>query len=373
MQTQSTRRNRRLFSLAAIAVIFLVMMVAAYVLSQDNETDDTGKRTGDAPAAQPTVEDINGDVQVTPAPTAVPLARVTLFMSYIPSVQFAPVYVAAERGYFEDEGIDIRLENSFNEADGVDRIARNDLQFGLISGEQIVLARAQGRPVVYVFEWYHRFPVGIVSPADAGITTPGDLAGKVVGVPGPYGASYMGLRALLAAGDLAEDDLGELRSIGFTAPENVCTREVDAAVVYIANEPLTIEKDCFPVNVIEVSNYVQLVSNGLVTNEQTIRDNPDLVRGMVRAIQRGLADTIADPDTAFEIAVPEYVPDLPDDQYDTQRQVLYNSVALWQSNDLGRTTPDAWGATQEIMLETGLLAAPLDDLAACYDMQFLPE
>ncbi len=343
MQTQSMRSRYRLISVALILVIVAGLFVMAIVLSGD---DDDGDADG---------------------------TRVTLFMSYIPSVQFAPVYVAAERGYFADEGISIAFENSLNEADGVERIANNDLQFGLVSGEQVVLARAQERPMVYVFEWYHRFPVGIVSPADAGIAAPEDLAGRVVGVPGPQGASYIGLRALLAAGDLTEDDLDELRSIGFSAPENVCVGEVEAAVVYIVNEPLTIEADCFPVNVIEVSDYVQLVSNGLVTNEQTIRDKPDLVRGMVRAIQRGIADTIADPDAAFEIAMPEYVPDLPDDQYATQRQVLYNSVALWESDDLGRTNPDAWVATEQILLGTGLLTAPLDDLAASYDMQFLPE
>jgi NitT/TauT family transport system substrate-binding protein len=344
MPTLSTRQ-RRLLSVAVILVIVAGLLIAAIVLSGD---DDNGATSDGG-------------------------TRVTLFMSYIPSVQFAPIYVAAERGYFADEGINIAFENNYNEADGVERIANNDLQFGLISGEQVVLARAQARPIVYVFEWYHRFPVGIVSAADANITTPQDLAGRVVGVPGPYGASYMGLRALLEAGDLTEGDLDELRSIGFGAPEIVCAGDVDAAAVYIVNEPLTIENDCFPVNVIEVSDYVQLVANGLVTNEQTIRDNPDLVRGMVRAIQRGLADTVADPDTAFEISVPEYVSDLPEDQYDTQRQVLRNSVSLWKSDDLGRTSPEAWIMTQAILLDTGLMAEPLDDLAASYDMQFLPE
>ncbi len=335
-------RNRRLILVGVISVLVIVLLIAAYVLSSDDES--SGEQT-----------------------------RITLFMSYIPSVQFAPVYVAAERGYFAEEGIDIQLENNFNENDGVERIANNDLKFGLISGEQVLLARANARPLVYVFEWYHRFPVGIVSPAEENIVTPEDLAGRVVGVPGPYGASYIGLRALLEAGGLTEDDLEELRSIGFAAPENVCERKVDASVVYIANEPLTIENDCFPVNVIEVSDYANLVSNGLVTNETTIRENPELVRGMVRALRRGVADVIADPDAAFDIAVPEYVPDLPEGQYATQRQVLYNSVSLWYSDNLGHTDPDAWKITEDILIDAGLLDAPLDDLTACYDMTFLEE
>ena len=297
--------------------------------------------------------------------------RVTLFLSFIPSVQFAPVYVAAERGYFADEGIDIQLEHG-SEPDGLERIATGDLRFGLISGEQVILARANGRPVVYVFEWYERFPVGVVAPVDAEIDEPADLAGRVVGVPGPFGASYMGLRALLKAGNLTEADLAELRSIGFAAPDSVCAGEVEAATVYIANEPLTIEQQCTDVVVIPVSDYATLVSNGLVTNEQTIADEPDLVRGVVRAIRRGLEATIAEPDAAFTISVENYVPDLPQDEYDTQRQVLDNSIALWRSDRLGETDPAAWEATQAILIETDFLDAPLDDLAASYDMRFLP-
>ena len=94
--------------------------------------------------------------------------EVTLFLSFIPSVQFAPIYVAIENGYFAEEGIEIELEHSFNEADGVDRIAVNNLQFGIISGEQVIVARGAGKPLVYVYEWFHDFPVGIVAPADSG-------------------------------------------------------------------------------------------------------------------------------------------------------------------------------------------------------------
>ena len=66
-----------------------------------------------------------------------------------------------------------------------------------------------------------------------------------------------------------------------------------------------------PVEVLRASDYAPLVSNGLVTNERTIRKQPELVLGMVRALARGVADVIADPDAAFEIAVEGYVTDLP--------------------------------------------------------------
>lgn len=339
--SRPARSRQRLGLILGIALILVVALGAAYWLTRDDSNDD--------------------------------MTQVTLFMSYVPSVQFSHVYVADQRGYFADEGIEITFENSFNEADGVERIASGDLQFGLISGEQVIMARGQGRPLVYVYEWYHNFPVGVVAPADSGIDSPDDLAGHVVGIPGPQGASYIGLRALLNAGGLEESDLDELRAIGFTAPEAVCTGEVEAAVVYVANEPLTIQQQCMDVNVISVSDYATLVSNGLVTNEQTVRDHPELVEGMVRAIRRGTADVIADPDAAFDLAVEHYVKDLAEEHYETQRQVLRNSVEIWRSDDLGRTNLARWEDTQAILLEIGLLAEPLDDLSACFDMRFLEE
>jgi NitT/TauT family transport system substrate-binding protein len=342
MQTRKSR-NRAVL-LVMVVVILAGLLGLAYILSQEDDKSSDGR------------------------------TKVTLFMSYIPSVQFAPIYVAVERGYFADEGIDISFDNNFDEANGVNRIANNELSFGLVSGEQVLLARANGRPVVYVFEWFHNFPVGVVSPVDLDITEPADLVGHVIGIPGPQGASYIGLRALLAASGLTEADLTELKSIGFTAAASVCEDVVEAAAIYIANEPLKIQQQCTEVNIIKVSDYATLVSNGLITNEQTIQDKPELVRGMVRAVQRGLADTLADPDTAFTISAPKYVPDLSEDEYPTERQVLENSLALWRSDQrLGQTNPAAWEATQSILIETGLMAQPLDDLTACYNMTFLPE
>ncbi len=328
-----------------ILLMVVVLAAAAFILTRDEEEDNATT---------------NGESTT----------NVTLFLSYIPSVQFAPLYVAAEKGYFTAEGINIEFENSFNESDGVDRLAINNLQFGIISGEQVILARAQNKPLVYVMEWYHSFPVGVVVPADSDITTPADLAGKKVGVPGPFGASYIGLRAFLTSAGLTESDI-TLEPIGFTAPDQMCQRTVEAAVVYVANEPLTISQ-CYEVRVFNISEYANLVANGLVTNEETLQNNPDLVRKMIRAIQRGIEDTIADPQAAFDISL-KYVTDLPEDQYATQRQVLINSVELWKSDTIGLTNSDAWIQTQTVLMDTGLLENPLEDLTQAYRTDLLPE
>ena len=95
---------------------------------------------------------------------------------------------------------------------------------------------------------------------------------------------------------------------------------------------------------------------------------------MVRAIQRGLADTLADPDAAFASACRSTCPICPKISTLRERQVLENSLELWRSDQpLGQTNPAAWEATQEILIEAGLLERPLDDLTACYDMSLLAE
>src|SRR5258708_18207351 len=160
-------------------------------------------------AAYSTATNAASNMPATAAATSQALTPLTLFLGYIPNVQFAPVYVAVDRGYFKAAGVDVKLEHSYDETDGLTRIGTNQLQFGLVSGEQGILARAKGAPVVYVFRWYQRFPVVIVVPADSSIAKPEDLAGKIVGVPAKYGASHVGLRALLHAAKLKENQLHE--------------------------------------------------------------------------------------------------------------------------------------------------------------------
>ena len=84
-----------------------------------------------------------------------------------------------------------------------------------IFGEQVPLARANGLPVVYVLQWFQKFPVVVVSPADKNIKTPNDLIGKSVGLPALFGASYIGWRGLLYKANLPESNI-KTQDIGFT-------------------------------------------------------------------------------------------------------------------------------------------------------------
>jgi NitT/TauT family transport system substrate-binding protein len=343
------------------------------------------------------------------------------FMTFVPNVQFSQMYVGLEKGYFADAGFDFTLEYG-NEPDGMELIALGERQFGLIAGEQVLLARANDRPVVSVYEWWQQYPIVIVTPADSGITSPADLAGRRVGVPGRFGATYSGLVAILASAELTEQDI-DLQEIGFNAPEVVCLGGVEASAVYGNNEPLQIAQraaanDCDAVEqvrVLPVAEYADLVSNGLVTSEMMIDNHPEQVQAMVAAFDRAVQDVINNPAEAYLISE-AYIDNLPlpDDLREAltvaaaeqreflttdptraeisasreallsllredfspetllQFEVLLATVELWDADQLGFAETAAWDQTQQTLLQMGFLDSPVD-VSEAFTNRFLSE
>jgi len=296
------------------------------------------------------------------------LVPVKLPVGYIPNIQFAPLYVAIEKGYFKKAGIEVEFDYSF-ETDAVALVGANELQFAVVSGEQVLLARAQGLPVVYVTAWYQQYPVAVVAKAEQGITTPADLAGKRIGLPGLYGANYIGLEALLFSAGLSDADV-TLDSIGFNQVEALATDQVQAVSVYAANEPVQLRAQGYEVNEILVADYLQLASNGLITNEKTIAENPDLVQRMAKALLQALGDTIADPDEAYEMSK-VHVPNLAEADEAVQKEVLSRSIDLWKAERMGFSDAQAWGNMQDTLLKMGLLEKALE-LDKAFTNDFVP-
>jgi len=301
-------------------------------------------------------------------PTEKPLTHIKLPMGYIPNVQYAPFYVAVERGYFKDAGIEIEFDYS-SETDGAALVGANKLQFALVSGEQVLLARAQGLPLVYVTGWYQQYPVSIISMADKNIKSPQDLRGKKIGLPGLYGASYIGLRALLYASGIQESDV-TLDSIGYTQVEALAAGREDAIDGYAANEPVILRSKGYAIDEIRVADFVQLASNGIITNETTIAQNPALVRAFVAAFIHGLQDTIADPDTAYDICK-KYVENLAQADPLVQKQVLGTSIEQWRAPVLGKSDPKAWENMQKVLMDMKMYTTAVD-LNKAYTNDFLP-
>lgn len=297
----------------------------------------------------------------TPPPTAAPITPVTLVMGYIPNVQYAPFFVAEEKGYFAQEGIQLNYNWGF-EFDGIKLVGANQADFAIVTGDQILQARAQNVPIVYIGNWYNAFPIAVVSLADKNIKTPQDLVGKKVGLPGLFGASYTAWRALLYASGLREQDIA-VDNIGFTQAQALNQGTVDAAVAYANNEPVQLQLAGKEVNSINTWEYAKLVGNGVATNEATLKNRPQLARGFVRALMRGIQDTINNPDEALQIAA-KRVPEAGGDNLATSKAVLQASIPLWKNTRLGETRLADWQAMEQFMRDAGFIQTPVNVNAA---------
>jgi NitT/TauT family transport system substrate-binding protein len=296
------------------------------------------------------------------------IQKIRLPMGYIPNIQYAPFYVAVDKGYFAGEGIEIEFDYSF-ETDGVALVGAGELPFAVASGEQVLLARAQELPVVYAFAWYQQFPISVVTAKTLDVNEPADLRGKNIGLPGLFGANYIGAQALLFAGDVSVDEV-TFDAIGFNQVESFASGQSDIVVVYTANEPIVLRSQGFEFNELRVADYAQLIANGIVTNEETITNNPDLIRAFANAFAKGIADTIANPDEAYEISL-KFVEGLADQDKDVQMQVLTTSIEFWQAEKIGFSDSQAWENMNELLVKMELIPEPID-LSKAFTNEFVP-
>jgi NitT/TauT family transport system substrate-binding protein len=285
------------------------------------------------------------------------LKEVTLNLTYIPNIQFAPFYVAIDKGYFAEHGLKVSLKYG-NEADFVALVGSNNQQFMIASGEQVVLSRAQGLPVVDVLNWYKDYPVGVATLKESDITTMAALKGKTIGLPGLYGANYIGFEAMARQAGLKESDYS-LNSIGFTQVEALVNKQVDAVVIYLANEPVQLRARGYDIVVLRTTDAIELVGNGLVSNEKTIAEDPKLVQAVVDALYAGIVETARDPEAAFEICK-KYIENLDSADSSIQLTVLTESIKLWQMDKNATGLNQRWENMQVVLLDIGLLKQPID-------------
>lgn len=295
------------------------------------------------------------------------LTPIRLPMGYIPNVQFAPWYVAVEKGYFSEAGFDVTFDYSY-ETDIVELVGANEIPFGVASAEQVLLARTQNIPIVYTMTWFQGFPTAVVAKAETGVETPEDLAGQKIGLPILSGASYIGLRALLNSGGVAESDV-TLDVIGFNQVQAMVGDQEDIVVGYVTNEPVQLRALGYDVNVISVDDYLELPANGLITNESVISENPEMVEAFVQAFMQGLVDTLADPDEAFELCK-AHVENLAELDEKVQKEVLSLSLDYWKADTLGYSQQTSWENLQELLLDMELIVEPLV-LSEAYTNQFV--
>jgi NitT/TauT family transport system substrate-binding protein len=311
----------------------------------------------------------------TSAPTAAtkPLQEVRIGMAFIPNVQFAPFYVADDKGYFAAEGIKPVYDYGF-EQDVVALTAQDQLTFTNAGGTTTIIARSHDVPVQYFIKEYQTLPVAVFGLKDKGVTKLQDLKGKTVGQAMPAGETYVGFAVMMKKAGLKDTDLN-LTTVGFTQVESVLANKVDAAVGYSVNEPQQLRaqgKDVFEIDMKDVAPEV--AGDGIIASETTLRDKPELAKAFARAFLKGLADTVQDPEAAFTTTL-KFVPDAGKDETvkRAQHDVLLKVVNdYWKTTGkLGQSDLKLWEQTQTVLKEAGLLDKETD-MARAVTNNYLP-
>ncbi|UBV42318.1 ABC transporter substrate-binding protein [Deinococcus taeanensis] len=276
---------------------------------------------------------------------------VNIGLGYNPDVQFTPFYVADKLGYFRAEGLKVQYQHGYV-SQLLPLVLQGKLDFVVGDPEDAIFARNQGADVRYVMTMYQKNPVTVFSLSP--LAGPAALKGRTVGIPGPFGSSYHAIQALLDSANLKEERDVRLASIGFTQVDAVRAGRVDAAVGYANNDVLQLARTSGRrVYTLDIEGAYPMVGVGLIASGRSLTG--DLARKVVRASQRGLKFTVADPSRAFRLAQPVFGASGTLDVLKASTPLM--SGPYTQANGLGAMNPSAWTKAVAALVRQGKLPA----------------
>lgn len=215
-------------------------------------------------------------------------------------------FLAQDRGYFTQEKIDITIDQGDGSATAVTKVMAGAYQaaFGDINAIIQNAAAKPGQAPVMVYQIYNRTPFALMTKSTGAIKTLKDLEGKNLG--SPAGGAAMRMFAVLAEKNGVDAGKVTWTNMAPNLQEQMLLRgQVDASAVFSVTSYMNlVAQNIDPEKDIRWFHYadhgIDLYSNGILVSQQLIKDKPQAVAGLVRAIHKGLRDTIANPDAAID-------------------------------------------------------------------------
>ena len=314
--------------------------------------------TPPAPSAAPSAP---ASAPATPAPI-----KLTVGLGYIPSVQFAPFYLAQQAGYYSDAGLEVEFQNKVD-PDLITLVGQGAIDVGIGDGTSVIPAVSQGIPIRYIATVYGQFPNIVFAKASSGITTAADLKGKRVGTPGRYGSGWIMLQALLRSAGLTTNDIEVVEYPDYTQRAAVEQGAVVAATGFSNNEPVQLELDGDKAVVLRIDAITPLPGPGLIAGTTTLEAKHDAIAAFVAATLRAMDAIKANPSVGLDAAI-SAVPELASAR-DAQMAILAATIESWMgptqtARGLGAIDRAGWAASITYLASLGLVAkaVTVDDL-----------
>lgn len=296
---------------------------------------------------------------------------VTIGLTYIPDVQFAPFYVAAEAGYFAAEGLEVDLRHHGASESLFGALEAGDEDVVVAGNDEILQAVSHGTDVRSIATLYQSYPVQIFVPDDSELRTVADLRGHSIGVPGPFGATWFGLNGYL---EVAGVDPGEVQieHVGFTLFNALTEDHVDAVAGFSTADLANFEAADFAVRGLGDPDELPLVGIGLGASNEWLDANGEAAAGVNRAVAAAIADIAADPAVAVE-AASQYIPGtVSDADRDAMTRTAAHMRDLYGQPPYGVQDPQKWDQMSAFMAELDLTDNPVSPQDA-YTTEFTQE
>lgn len=220
----------------------------------------------------------------------------------------APFLIAQEKGYFKDEGLDVTIDTGSGSVEPINRVASGayDMGFGDINSIIKFNDQNPSTPLKAVYMVYNKPAFAIVGRKSLGVTAPKDLEGKKLGAPAPDGAYAQWPIFVKATG--IDASKVTIENVGFPVREPMLAKgDVQAITGFSFSSFINLKANGVPADDIAVmlmADYgVDLYGNTILVSPAFAEKNPDAVKGFLKALNKAIKETIADPDAAIEYVV----------------------------------------------------------------------
>ena len=290
---------------------------------------------------------------------------VSLALDWYPNANHAGIYLAAAQGLFGAAGITPEVYTPADPATVLQTVGAGRDDFGISYQSEVLLARAQGVPVVSVAAVVQVPLLVLMALTERGVTRPADLRGRSIGITGVASDEAL-LSTILGADGVGLDEV-ELVNVGYDLLPAIASGRVDAVTgVYWNHETLIADREGYDVTLIRIEDwgvpsYYELV---LVASEETVASRPETVRALAGAIGQGYASAAADPSAALAALVAASA----DLDVELERDTIPLSSSTWLDarGRWGTQSAGRWDAYGGWMAGNGLIPADLDIAAAWY-------
>jgi NitT/TauT family transport system substrate-binding protein len=282
--------------------------------------------------------------------------KVVLLLNWYTYSEHAPFYLGKVRGYFDQEGIDLDIQEGRGSALTVQAVAAGTATFGYADVPTMIKAASKGAPVMAVGVALQTSPMSVMGFADKNLRKPEDIKGKIVAVtPGDSMSQIWPL--FLKKTNLRETDFKQVAGDAQTKLNAVINGQADLLLGYVMDQAIKLQdathKAVYPIRFADYG--VNLVSSGIIVQKDLLKSKPDLVKRFMRASTRSLEEAVKNPEAAIDAMLKAQPKS---GVKDTALVGLKNTIALYHGPDNPHDRPFRVGAknmaeTMQLLLDYG--------------------